>query len=53
MFDTDGNFVAVWSDPANGDSPLNTPSALSVDSQGKLYVASKDRKTVYVLERVR
>lgn len=49
-FDTDGNFKAAWTGPGNGESPLAGPSPLAQDADGNLYVATKDRKTVYVLE---
>lgn len=50
QFNSDGNLLGVWSDPGNGDAPLAAPSSLSMDTQGNLYVAPKDRTTVYVLE---
>lgn len=50
LFNADGSFMAVWSDPGNGDSPLTGPSPLSQDSEGNIYVATKDRNTVYVLQ---
>lgn len=50
QFDGEGNFIGVWSDPENGDGPLTGPSALSLDMLGKLYVASKDRPAIYVLQ---
>lgn len=49
LFDADGNLIAVWSDPGNGDSPLAGPSPLAQDAEGNIYVATKDRRTVYVL----
>jgi len=49
LFDGDGKLVTVWSEPANGDGPLTGPSPLSQDSEGHIYVATKDRTTVYVL----
>lgn len=48
-FDSDGNFMAVWSDPANGDGPLTAPSPLGQDAEGNIYIGTKDRTTVYVL----
>ena len=50
LFDANGNLIAVWSDPENGHSPLAGPSPLSQDSEGNIYVATKDRKTVYVIK---
>ncbi|GAB4577598.1 MAG: SBBP repeat-containing protein [Anaerolineales bacterium] len=50
QFDSEGNFLGVWSDPANGDAPLTAPNALALDAAGQLYVASKDRRTVYILQ---
>lgn len=50
LFDADGKLITVWSDPGNGDSPLAGPSPLSQDSEGNIYVATKDRKTVYVIK---
>jgi outer membrane protein assembly factor BamB len=49
-FDAEGNLLEVWSEPGNGDGPLNGPSPLSIDTKGNLYVATKDRETVYVLQ---
>jgi DNA-binding beta-propeller fold protein YncE len=50
LFGADGKLITVWSDPANGDGPLTGPSPLSQDSEGNIYVATKDRKTVYILK---
>lgn len=50
LFDASGNLITVWSDPGNGDSSLAGPSPLSQDSDGNIYVATKDRKTVYVIK---
>lgn len=50
LFDADGKLITVWSDPGNGDAPLMGPSPLSQDSDGNMYVATKDRKTMYVLK---
>lgn len=50
LFDANGKFLTVWSDPGNGDAPLAGPSPLSQDPDGNIYVATKDRKTVYVLK---
>lgn len=50
LFNADGSFMTVWSDLGNGDSPLTGPSPLSQDSEGNIYVATKDRNTVYVLQ---
>ncbi len=49
-FDTDGNFKAAWTGPGGGESALAGPSPLSKDAYGNLYVATKDRRTVYVLK---
>jgi DNA-binding beta-propeller fold protein YncE len=49
QFDLQGNFMGIWSDPGNGDGPLTSASPLSLDGEGNIYVASKDRTTVYVL----
>lgn len=49
QFDSQGNFMAVWSDPSNGDGPLTGPAPLAQDTEGNIYVAAKDRTTVYVL----
>lgn len=49
QFDSQGNFMAVWSDPSNGDGPLTGPSPLAQDDEGNIYVAAKDRPTVYIL----
>jgi outer membrane protein assembly factor BamB len=49
QFDAEGNTMAVWSDPGNGDGPLNGPSPLAIDAEGNLYVATKGGTTVYVL----
>ena len=48
-FDAEGNFLSAWSDPGNGDGPLAAPGALAIDSDGQIFVAPKDRSTVYVL----
>lgn len=50
LFNPDGKLITVWSDPGNGDAPLMGPSPLSQDSEGNIYVATKDRKTVYVVK---
>lgn len=50
LFNSDGSFIMVWSDPGNGDSLLTGPSPLSQDSEGNIYVATKDRNSVYVLQ---
>ncbi|HEX2990254.1 MAG TPA: hypothetical protein VHO49_06225 [Anaerolineales bacterium] len=50
LFDADGNLLTIWTGPLDGGSPLAGPSPLSQDSEGNIYVATKDRKTVYVIK---
>jgi DNA-binding beta-propeller fold protein YncE len=48
-FDAQGNFQALWSGPEGNLGPLTAPASLAIDADGNIYVAPKDRTTVYVL----
>lgn len=49
-FDFEGNFVAVWSDPGDAMGPFTGPSPIARGGNGDLYVATKDRNIVYVMQ---
>jgi tripartite motif-containing protein 71 len=49
VFDTNGKFLGQWSDPGNGDPPfVEGLSGLAIDTQGNIYVANNDGKSIYV-----
>jgi tripartite motif-containing protein 71 len=49
VFDTNGKFLGQCNDPGNGDPPFAEEiSGLALDTQGNIYVANGDGKSIYV-----
>lgn len=49
-FTPEGEFRAKWVDPGDALGPFTGPSPIAAGPDGNIYVASKDRSTVYVLQ---
>lgn len=49
-FDSQGNFISVWSGPSDGLGRFTGPATIAQDSQGNIYVSAKDRPTIYVIQ---
>lgn len=50
-FDSEGNFLSVWSGPESGEGTFNAPAGISEGPDGNIYVAPKDRAKIYVLSQ--
>lgn len=49
-FSPDGEFLAQWSNPGDNLGAFTGPSPIAAGPDGNIYVASKDRSTIYVLQ---
>jgi peptidylamidoglycolate lyase len=50
-FAPDGRFVGQWGQPGTGPGQFNTPHALAIDGDGKVYVADRENDRIQVFDR--
>lgn len=49
-FAPDGRFLFQWGKPGKGEGEFNTPHAIDVDAQGRVYVADRQNDRVQVFD---
>ncbi len=49
-FSAQGNYLLEWGEPGTGPGQFDTPHAIGVDSQGRVYVSDRENNRIQVFE---
>jgi sugar lactone lactonase YvrE len=50
-FSKDGKFIKTWGKPGSGPGDLNTPHAIAMDSQGRLFVGDRMNGRIQIFDQ--